>query len=186
MRYSIPLVCLLLGCASGPWQSIRTGAMYPNLNRNSDCVVNNQTPEYAVGQVVLVDVEGVLSARRLTGMPGDRIAVMDGVVTRNGQPIVQSSVRSRAMCHMGVNARCFCRIAKETLGARTYQVQHLLPPQLDGDARCDPQYPDVAEVLVPGGHAFVMADNRDGALDSRVLGPVELSTLRGQIKRCRY
>ena len=186
MRRAFPIVFVLLGCAGGPWQSIKTGAMYPNLHRNSQCVLNAQAPEYAVGQVILVDVDGVHSARRISGMPGDRIEMTDGVIRRNGKPIAQTSVRSRVMCHIGVNARCACRISKETLGSRTYRVQQLIPPGLDGDARCEPQYPDATEQVIPAEHVFVTADNRDGALDSRILGPVPMSKVLGQIVRCRY
>lgn len=181
------LICLLLtGCSSGPWQSMRTGAMYPNLNRNSQCVLDTQTQTYEVGQVVLVTIEGVETARRIAAVAGERVDMVDGVITRNGNKVSQSSIRKRVMCHIGVNARCTCRISKETLGTRTYRVQQLVPPDLDGDARCEPQYPDVTDLLIPKGHVFLTADNRDGALDSRIVGPLPLEKVLGRVERCRY
>ena len=181
------LICLLLAaCSSGPWQSIRTGAMYPNLNRDSQCVLDTQTKTYEIGHVVLVNIDGIETARRIAAVAGDRVDMTDGVITRNGNKVQQSTIRKRIMCHIGVNARCSCRISKETLGTRTYQVQQLVPPDLDGDARCEPQYPDVTDLLIPTGHVFVTADNRDGALDSRVIGPISLEKVLGRIARCRY
>jgi signal peptidase I len=39
---------------------------------------------------------------------------------------------------------------------------------------------DLAPVLVPDDHVFVMGDNRGGSQDSRALGPIEEDELVGR------
>ncbi|HEY8528321.1 MAG TPA: signal peptidase I, partial [Paenibacillaceae bacterium] len=43
----------------------------------------------------------------------------------------------------------------------------------------EPFREDLAPVLVPDGHAFVMGDNRHDSLDSRHIGTISLSEISG-------
>lgn len=184
MRLSL-CVGILMGCAAGDRVSLRTGALYPTLNRTSQCRVRTPVGPLEHGHVVVIEMNGVRTTRRISGMAGDRITMTDGRITRNGTPIAQKVVKKRVMCRVGVSPKCACRIAEETLGDRTYRVQHLLPPGVEDDARCEPQYPDVVDQIVPNDHVFVTADNRDGALDSRTLGPFPMSQIQGRVVSCR-
>ena len=40
---------------------------------------------------------------------------------------------------------------------------------------------DVEKIVVPTGHMYVMGDNRNNSIDSRVFGTVPASSVRGQI-----
>lgn len=41
-------------------------------------------------------------------------------------------------------------------------------------------FPDVKPTRVPDGYVYVMGDNRGGSLDSRVLGPIQVSQVEGK------
>ena len=179
-------VWMLMGCATGDRVPLRTGALYPTLNRTSQCRVRTPPGPLEPGHVVVVEIDGVQTARRITAVAGDRITMNEGRITLNGTLIAQKEIKKRVMCRVGVSPKCSCRIAEETLGERTYRVQHLLPPGVEDDARCEPQYPDVDEQIVSTGYVFVTADNRDGAIDSQTVGPMPMNQIQGRVVSCRY
>ena len=123
------------------------------------------------------------TARRVAGLAGDRVAVKAGRLVLNGVPIAGKVVSERTPCRVGPSPRCDCHVVEETLGSRTYPVQTVHPDAAFEDARCG-RAPDAPEVVVPAGHVFLLADNRDAATDSRDLGPQPLSVIMGRVVRC--
>jgi len=116
-------------------------------------------------------------------MPGDTVAVIDGEVHINKKSHLKSREKRRRTCQAGVSPRCSCRIHWEKVGSRRYAVQSLPPSGEIGDARCD-RNPDTPATVVPKDHVYVLADNRDGALDSRHIGPIPVSKLGKQVVAC--
>jgi signal peptidase I len=55
----------------------------------------------------------------------------------------------------------------------------VVPEPYVDHARVDGLY--FGPVTVPAGHVFVLGDNRDGSIDSRVYGPVPLGDVRGRV-----
>jgi signal peptidase I len=78
--------------------------------------------------------------KRVVGLPGDRIAVRDGHVIRNGR---QAGEPFAAPC--------------------------------GGGPECD-----LAEIVIPAGHYFLMGDNRGNSDDSRYWGPVPRDQIIGR------
>ena len=184
MRASL-VALLALGCTSSPRIPLRTAAIYPTLGPASRCVVEpyaaSDGPER--GHLVRVTIAGHETVRRVAGVAGDRVAVTDGRLVLSGVRVGGKIAQARTPCKVGPSPRCECRIAEETLGSRTYPVQTVLAESAFEDARCI-RAPDAPEVVVPPGHVFLLADNRDAASDSRDLGPQPLTSLRGRVVRC--
>lgn len=135
--------------------------------------------------------------KRVIGLPGDRIAVQDGMLILNGRPLPREEqstfpmpISQNSPCRVVTGATamtgrtdagaaaCLYPAYRETLpGNRS----HLVIDQVD-----NPRADDVSPLVVPEGHLFLMGDNRDDSLDSRFspaeggIGFVPLENLIGR------
>jgi signal peptidase I len=119
--------------------------------------------------------ESVAFIKRIVGLPGDRIQVVNGVLRIN-DVAVNRGRKGFATASDGYNVIRFA-VYQETLpNGKSYLIQE----------RSDDDLLDNTNVfLVPEGHYFMMGDNRDNSRDSRTtsVGMVPAENLIGRAER---
>ena len=134
-----------------------------------EAVLNWGTPNR--GDVVIVNspMDGVDIVKRVIGIPGDRVELRDDEVFVNGE-----SIRTRVLgpCsdaeRMEIEELVDCEVWEEQLDDHSWRSSH--DPE-DGA--------DMAEREVPPGHVFVLGDHRNRSNDSRRIGMIPVTRLKG-------
>lgn len=166
-----------------------------------DWRIFGDTPEYGDIVIPVHPIRDEDYIKRVVARPGDTIAVEDGIIILNGEPVKREIVPNvkipfepELLCEgspcLGAFAAYLVRDAdgsqyyevpayRETMpnGASFLVIDHLEGEPLD----------NFDQITVPEGYVFVMGDNRDHSADSRQVygdrglgGPVPLENIGGR------
>jgi len=115
-----------------------------------------------------VEEEGLKVVKRLVGMPGDTLAMEDGLLIRNGRRMDEPWAKHT---NPGASADAFHRAKM-----RAWQVKHLIGEP----SGYSPDLQDWGPIVVPDSMFFMMGDNRDDSYDSRYWGFLPRESVRGR------
>ena len=179
------LIISSLRSALADWNDVPTGSMKPTIEVGDRVVVNKLAYDLKVpfttisvwkwedpkrgDIVVLFSPEGgTRLVKRVVGLPGDQIALIDNELFINGKRLSYTEDEQTEDAEDGMAI-----LRDETLGERRHKV--MLTPHYSS-----PDHRYFAPIVVPAGHYFVMGDNRDNSRDSRDIGFIERRRIVGE------
>ena len=154
-------VAVLFGTVLALYPMGADKSMEPNLH-DGDWITSVNAPLMGVvhrGDLVAFSYWDVTGTERVVGLPGDRIQVRSGTLIRNGKAVTEP----------------YCRLPYRG-GLGDFPQPSAAYP--DGFLRCQHRnaYGDTlkrgAALVVPAGSYFLLNDDRNELLDSRIFGPV--------------
>jgi len=114
--------------------------------------------------------------KRVIGLPGDRIQMIDGVLNINGEPVKRERIEDFIESEEGSRTTRVKRWRETLPNGVSYTTLDLVDNGF---------YDNTPVYHVPAGHFFMMGDNRDNSTDSRVLSQVGYVPLENIVGRAQ-
>ncbi len=115
--------------------------------------------------------------KRVIGLPGDRIQLIDGILNINGEQVIRERDEDYVVHNRNGGIRRISRYIETLPNGRRHYILEL------GDRG---PYDNTDVYSVPAGHYFVMGDNRDRSRDSRFLDDVGFVPMENLVGRAEF
>lgn len=174
------LLMFIFRSAVADWNEVPTGSMKPTIIEGDRILVNKLAYDLRVpfthislvkiadpahGDIIIFDsaVSDKRLVKRVIGVPGDSVELIDNVLHINGEPLTYDN----AVITGGA------LLQQENLLGTRHQVR----THLHGSP-----FASFPRIKVPEGHYLAMGDNRDESADSRAIGFVPRNEIVGRSK----
>ncbi len=174
--------------AVADWNDVPTGSMRPTILEGDRIVVNKLAYDLRIpytrcrvatwddprrGDIVVLRApgDGTRLVKRVVGLPGDWLEIRRGVLIVNGRAAAYRPLPEGMVTTLALGRELPILATERLAGASPH------PVMLCGRAAARGSY---ARTVVPPAHFFVMGDNRDASLDSRIFGPVPRRAVIGR------
>ena len=182
------LIATSFKSAIADWNDVPTGSMKPTILVGDRVFINKLsysfkipyttwhiawwgTPEHGDIVVFYSPADGKRLIKRVIGLPGDKIELLDNKLYINGKALDYSSEEGTSSGLTDIVREDHYVYLSENLVGK----QH--PIMISGS---NTPFNSFDPVVVPEGNAFVMGDNRDNSADSRFFGFVDLNLVLGR------
>lgn len=169
---------LIFRSAIADWNEVPTGSMKPTIIEGDRILVNKLAYDLRLpfthislwrfahpkrGEIIVFDSEVADKrlVKRVVGMPGDTVKMMDNVLFINNAPLTYSLVNDQ--------------------GPIVEMIEHLEGAEHPVRfGKHDSTLSSFISIQVPEDHYLVLGDNRDNSADSRVIGFVDRDEIVGR------
>jgi signal peptidase I len=153
---------------------VPSGSMEPAIEPGDLLYINRLAGDIQRCDVVVFKepTTGARMVKRVVGMPGDTLELVDGTTILNGRPVTRSKYPSTATEKPEMPAAA--NIVER--GLCGYPLRLLESPRLPRN-RSNPQ------TTINAGHYFVLGDSRDNSVDSRDFGEIDATNIVGRVER---
>ena len=183
-------IMLVFRSAIADWNQVPSGSMIPSILAGDRIVVDKLAyglripftlqrlahwaePERGDVVTFVSPLDERLLVKRIIGLPGDRVAMKDNVLSINGSTAIYRELTAAEAGIEGGNPHPPQRYFQESiLGA-----SHLITLDPEGRSTSDR---DLPAKVVPEGQYLLLGDNRDNSEDSRTIGFVDRERILGR------
>jgi signal peptidase I len=174
--------------AVADWNDVPTGSMKPSIVEGDRIFINKLAYDLKVpftswrllewrnprrGDIVVLfsPYDNRRLVKRVVGLPGDEVEMIDDGIFVNGKPAQYSPLDPSITGALASSQHSFYLFFQESIDGEKHPV--MITPNKEA-IRSFPT------IVVPAGNYFVMGDNRNDSFDSRFFGFVERNRIAGR------